>query len=104
MWNPFKRKVEEDLILGDEVVSDTESDTVDDPVNDLEVRHDIRCDIDAAIAVYTFLEEQDASNPDILRWGLKRKVLRAKKQCLQILCDSINLLQIERDESEEEED
>jgi hypothetical protein len=103
MWNPFKRKIEEDLVLGDEGVNDGESEG-EDPVNDLEVRHDIRCDIDAAIAVYTFLDEQDAQGSDILRWNMKRKVLKAKKQCLQILCDSIDLLQIKRDESEEEED
>jgi hypothetical protein len=101
--------MEKDLILDGEGVNDTESEAVNEGecegvINDYEERADIRADIDTVIAAYSFLDEQDAQSSDILRWNMKRKVLKAKKQCLQILCDSIDLLQIQRDEDSEEED
>jgi hypothetical protein len=89
---------EQDLILGEN--EEQESEIL---VNSYDERADIRADIDSAIAAYSFLDEQDSSGADILRWGMKRKVLRAKRQCLQLICDSINLLQVEEDKEEEEE-
>jgi hypothetical protein len=92
---------EKDLVLGPDEEQAEETEPV---INDYDERADIRADIDSVIAAYNFLEEVDPQGSDVLRWGLKRKVLKAKKQCLQILCDSIDLLQIQRDEDSEEED
>jgi hypothetical protein len=89
IW-PFKKKeepVEEDLIL-------------EEPYD---VAGEARANIDTVIAVYNFIDEIDLSSPDLLRWNMKRKVLRAKRQCLHILCASIEVLQAEEEEGEEDD-
>lgn len=63
-----------------------------------DIRADARADIDTVIHAYNFLDEIDAEAPDILQWNLKRKVRNAKKNCLLILCKSIEDLAIESEE------
>lgn len=67
-----------------------------------EERADARADVDTAIAVYGFLEELDLQSPDVLKWNLKRRLTQTKKNCLLIICKSIDELTIEKDETEDE--
>jgi hypothetical protein len=91
--------MEEDLILGEG--ENEETGTWDEV---LELRSHSRSDIDTAIAAYQFLSELDVDGPDVLRWGIKRKLMQAKKRCLIILCDSLAGLEVEPVKEEIEED
>jgi hypothetical protein len=89
---------EDDLILGGEQATEEESPIVDY----YEERADARSDIDTAIYVYNFLDEVDLQGSDVLRWRLTRKLTRAKKHCLLLICKSIEDLMLEKDEDEDE--
>jgi hypothetical protein len=91
-------KKEDDLILGKEEAGD---ESVADYYQDKE---DIRADIDTAIYVYEFLDGLDEQAPNVLRWGMKRNISRAKKNCLKIIIEAVANLQADDENSEEEED
>jgi hypothetical protein len=90
---------EEDLILGNP--ADTEEGDVADW---FEIREDARADIDTAIYVYQFLDEIDIDSPRVLQWNMKRRLNKVKRQCLEIICKSIDDLQTEREEGKDEEE
>ncbi|MGI8598905.1 MAG: hypothetical protein ACR2KB_06585 [Chitinophagaceae bacterium] len=52
-------------------------------------RTDARNDIDTAVHAYNFLEQVDTQSPDVLSWELTDELLKAKKNCLLILCKSL---------------
>lgn len=92
MWNPFKKKVEEEI----------EEEDVEFEVNSwYEEKADLRADIDTAIAVYHLLSEMDMESTDILQWRMRNKLRRAKKQCLEMICESVKNLSPEDEEKEE---
>jgi hypothetical protein len=64
-------------------------------------KDDIRADIDTAIAVYNLLGEMDMDSTDILTWRMRNKLRRAKKQCLEMICESVKSLSPEEEEKEE---
>ena len=90
---------EDDLILGGEETEGEETPIVDW----YEERQDARSDIDTAIYTYSFLDEIDVQGADVLRWNLKRKLLRTKKHCLLLICKSIEDLMIEKDEDSDDD-
>jgi hypothetical protein len=76
-----------------------EEEPIEEVTDYYQEKDDVRADIDTAIAVYSMLSEMDTESTDVLRWNLKNKLKRAKKQCLLIICDSLDSL---HDEEEEE--
>lgn len=65
-------------------------------------QEDIRLNIDTAQYVFNFLEEVDPDSPEVLRWNMKRQVLKAKKAALKIICEGIHLLEFTPDTDEED--
>jgi hypothetical protein len=92
---------EEKAPPGADELDEKESGEVDGMTNYYEEKTDVRADIDTAISVYNFLDQIDPQATDVLKWGMKDQVIQAKKQCLQIICESLNNLQ-SPDEDEEE--
>jgi hypothetical protein len=60
-----------------------------------------RANIDTAIYVYEFIDGIDLDGPEILTWRMKNKLKKAKKKCLNILCDNLDALDNTQDEDEE---
>lgn len=84
---------EDDLILGDQRDEDELFVT----------QQEIRENIDTCIYVYQFLDEIDLENPDILRWKMTNKLRKTKKSCLQLIIDSMEMLQYEQPKEENQD-
>lgn len=78
---------EDDLIIGDQKPEESASDDF------LIEQAEIRQNIDTAVFVYEFLDELDLESPDVLKWRLTNKLKKTKRSALELIIDSMQLLQ-----------